>query len=87
MMCVIFSLYALAIFHLQLSDGAGFTSHNTFARRSSQFEYFGPQSDQYNTAAFYGLARDRSDAIQGFVLSFVVFNFKSALMYQICLRM
>lgn len=65
MMRFLFCISLAAVFHLRLSDGAGFTSHNTFARRTSQFEYFGPESDTFNTAAFYGLARDRSDAIQG----------------------
>ena len=35
------------------------------ARRTSQFEYFGPASSTYNPIPFQGLAMSRSDAIQG----------------------
>jgi hypothetical protein len=43
---------------------AGFTSHNTAARRASQFEYFGPASASFKPASYFGLALDRADAIQ-----------------------
>jgi len=39
-------------------------SHNVFAKRTSQFEYFGPDSDTFNSTDFYGLASYRSDAVQ-----------------------
>ena len=51
--------------YVSLSAGAGFTSHNVAARRASQFEYFGPETNEFNPSYFYGLAEDRSDAIQG----------------------
>jgi len=49
---------------LQLAQGAGMTSHNVFAHRTSQFEYFGPASADFHPADFYGLAVDRLDAVQ-----------------------
>jgi hypothetical protein len=49
----------------QYSLVTGFTSHNTAARRTSQFEYFGPESDTFRSSSYYGLARDRPDAVQG----------------------
>mmetsp|Transcript_2491 Transcript_2491/g.3823 ORF Transcript_2491/g.3823 Transcript_2491/m.3823 type:complete len:644 (+) Transcript_2491:52-1983(+) len=51
--------------YVSLSAGAGFTSHNVAARRASQFEYFGPETNEFKPSYFYGLAEDRSDAIQG----------------------
>lgn len=56
---------ALALGALTHCDAAGFTSHNTAARRTSQFEYFGPASETFNPDSYFGLATDRSDAIQG----------------------
>lgn len=50
---------------LRMLQGAGFTSHNTAARRTLPFEYFGPASDTFHPEDFYGLARDRPDALQG----------------------
>jgi glycosylphosphatidylinositol phospholipase D len=46
------------------AEAAGMTAHNVGARRASQFEYFGPKTDEFNPASFYDLANDRSDAIQ-----------------------
>ena len=43
----------------------GFASHNTAARRTPQYEYFGPKSSTFNPDSYFGLASDRSDAIQG----------------------
>ena len=43
----------------------GFTSHNSAARRTSQFEYFGPASETFRPESYYGLAAERPDAIQG----------------------
>lgn len=47
------------------SHAAGFTSHNTAARRTTQFESFGPASPTFNSDSYTGLAKDRADAIQG----------------------
>ncbi len=40
---------------------AGMTAHNVVGRRASQFEYFGPGPE---LRPFYGLAEERSDAIE-----------------------
>jgi hypothetical protein len=61
-----FLLYFLNIvFWLPRIHSAGFTSHNTAARRASQYEYFGPESKTFKPRSYYGLAADRTDAIQG----------------------
>ena len=39
-------------------------SHNIVGKRTSQFEYFGPASKDFNPSDFYGLADYRSDAIE-----------------------
>ena len=49
---------------LSSCEAAGMTAHNVAARRASQFEYFGPKTDEFNPDVFYHLAEDRSDAIQ-----------------------
>ena len=48
-----------------IAKGAGFTTHNEAARRASQYEYFGPESETFNSTFFNGLAMERADAIQG----------------------
>lgn len=45
-------------------SSAGMTSHNIAALRASQFEYFGPETTLFQSNNFYGLAKDRYDAIQ-----------------------
>ena len=50
---------------VQRTNGSGMTTHNIVARRTSQFEYFGPASDVFHPQDFYGLAAARPDAIQG----------------------
>ncbi len=50
---------------LGLINAAGFTSHNTAARRAAQFEFFGPKTATFDPSNYFGLAMDRPDAIQG----------------------
>lgn len=52
----------LVLVFLLRAESAGFTSHNTAARRASQYELFGPN---FNPDDFAGLAAARPDAIQG----------------------
>ncbi len=54
----------VCILHFVSIQCAGMTSHNIAAKRSSQYEYFGPQTEEFDPQSFYGLAHDRKDAIQ-----------------------
>jgi len=58
------SKLALSALLASSCDAAGMTAHNVAARRASQFEYFGPPTEDFNPAVFNNLASDRSDAIQ-----------------------
>lgn len=57
-------LWLSAVLLSPTCEGAGMTAHNIAAKRASQYEYFGPKTDQFNPEAFYNLAFERSDAIQ-----------------------
>jgi hypothetical protein len=61
---MLFCAAVLCSCFVQLAHGAGMTSHNVFAHRTSQFEYFGPASATFHPNDFYGLAVDRLDAVQ-----------------------
>ena len=50
----------IALNVLYKCHSAGFTTHNIAASRASQYEYFNS-----SPRAFYGLSKDRFDAIQG----------------------
>ena len=50
--------------NINVAWSAGMTSHNVASRRASQFEYYGPSTQEFNPDHFYGLAEARSDAIQ-----------------------
>lgn len=54
----------MSLLLLKSCDAAGMTAHNVAAKRASQYEYFGPKSDEFDPSVFYNLAADRSDAIQ-----------------------
>ncbi len=60
-MFMIIPIISLWVVKVQCS---GMTTHNIVARRTSQFEYFGPQSEYFRPENFYGLAESRPDAIQ-----------------------
>ena len=45
-------------------SSAGMTSHNVAALRASDFEYYGPDTEEFSSKIFYGLAKDRIDSIQ-----------------------
>ena len=63
MLIYIFLTNSLFLFFYAV-DGAGFSSHNSAAKRSSQFEYFGPRTANFNPDSYYGLASYRFDLLR-----------------------
>jgi len=52
-------IFSVLILWSSFAQGAGFSSHNSAAKRSAQYEYFGPKSPNFNPESYYGLANDR----------------------------